>query len=144
MWAAVGCNFLIARLTPGNPVQALVAQHPHLGPEAIHALTVLLGGGFRRAWPFSRSSTGSTSSRSTSAVLAALTVLITSIGGWILTMRNNDITVLADDHVRMARAKGVKPWRTMWACAGRNAIGHSLTGFAVSLGFVVSGAIVVG
>ena len=77
------------------------------------------------------------------AVLPGLTILITSIGGWILTMRNNVITVMADDYVRTARAKGLKPWRIMWAYAGRNAILPNLTGFAMSLGFVVSGAIVV-
>ena len=77
------------------------------------------------------------------AVLPALTILITAIGGWILTMRNNVITVMADDYVRMARAKGLRPWRIMWKYAGKNAILPNLTGFAMSLGFVVSGAIVV-
>src|ERR1051325_4807179 len=47
------------------------------------------------------------------SILPALTILITSIGGWILTMRNNTITVLAEDYVRMARAKGLSPWRIM-------------------------------
>ena len=77
------------------------------------------------------------------AALPAMTILITSIGVWILSMRNNVITVLADDYVRMARAKGLKPWRIMWAYAGKNAILPNLTGFAMSLGFVVSGAILV-
>ena len=77
------------------------------------------------------------------AVLPAFTILITSIGGWILTMRNNTISVLAEDYVRMARAKGLSPWRIMWTYAGRNAILPSLTGFAMSLGFVVGGAILV-
>ena len=77
------------------------------------------------------------------AVLPAMTILITSIGGWILTMRNNVITVLAEDYVRMARAKGLKSWRVMWKYAGKNAILPNLTGFAMSLGFVVSGAILV-
>ena len=45
----------------------------------------------------------------THSILPALTILVTSIGGWILTMRNNTITVLAEDYVRMARAKGLKP-----------------------------------
>jgi peptide/nickel transport system permease protein len=75
--------------------------------------------------------------------LPAATILVTSVGGWILTMRNNTITVLAEDYVRMARAKGLKPWRIMWTYAGRNAILPNLTGFAMSLGFVVSGAILV-
>jgi peptide/nickel transport system permease protein len=77
------------------------------------------------------------------AVLPAFTILLTSIGGWILTMRNNMITVLAEDYVRMARAKGLKPWTVMWGYAGRNAILPNLSGFAMSLGFVVSGAILV-
>ncbi|HEV2344390.1 MAG TPA: ABC transporter permease [Actinocrinis sp.] len=77
------------------------------------------------------------------AVLPAATLLITSIGGWILTMRNNMITTLAEDYVRMARAKGLSPFRIMLEYAGRNAILPNLTGFAMSIGFVVSGAILV-
>jgi peptide/nickel transport system permease protein len=77
------------------------------------------------------------------SLLPAFTILVTSIGGWILTMRNNTISVLAEDYVRMARAKGLNPWRVMWSYAGRNAILPNLTGFAMSLGFVVSGAILV-
>jgi peptide/nickel transport system permease protein len=80
----------------------------------------------------------------THAILPAMTILVTSIGAWTLTMRNNTISVLAEDYVRMARAKGLKPWRVMWTYAGRNAILPNLTGFAMSLGFVVAGAILVG
>jgi peptide/nickel transport system permease protein len=77
------------------------------------------------------------------SILPAATILVTSIGTWILTMRNNTISVLAEDYVRMARAKGLRPWRVMWTYAGRNAILPNLTGFAMSLGFVVGGAILV-
>ena len=77
------------------------------------------------------------------SILPACTLLVTAIGGWILTMRNTVITVLAEDYVRMARAKGLRPWTVMWGYAGRNAILPNLTGFAMSLGFVVSGAILV-
>ena len=77
------------------------------------------------------------------SILPAMTILVTAIGGWILTMRNNTITVLTEDYVRMARAKGLKPWRIMWTYAGRNAILPNLVGFAMSLGFVVGGAILV-
>jgi peptide/nickel transport system permease protein len=256
LWAAVSLNFLIPRLMPGNPVLALEAQHPHLNPQAIHSLTVLLGGNLQGslisqyvsywghvvtfnfgisittsfgtsvkqmvmgALPWTLGLVGTTTIISfivgtfiglisawrrggwldsalppifviTSAfpwfwvglifiyffairlgwlpqgsaynflnespgwdvtyildvlrhaILPALTILVTSIGGWILTMRNNVITVMADDYVRTARAKGLKPWRIMWAYAGRNAILPNLTGFAMSLGLVVSGAIVV-
>lgn len=75
--------------------------------------------------------------------LPGLSLLLVSIGGWVLTMRNNMITVLAEDYIRMARAKGISPTRIMLAYAGRNAILPNLTGFAMSLGFVVSGAILI-
>jgi peptide/nickel transport system permease protein len=61
------------------------------------------------------------------AVLPAGTILITAIGGWVLTMRNNMITTLAEDYVRMARAKGLSSRRIMFG----------------SLGFVISGTILV-
>jgi peptide/nickel transport system permease protein len=77
------------------------------------------------------------------AVLPALVILVTSIGQWVLTMRNNMISTLSEDYVRMARAKGLSPLRIMFDYAGRNAILPNLTGFAMSLGFVVSGAILV-
>ncbi|MGN6741705.1 MAG: ABC transporter permease, partial [Amnibacterium sp.] len=79
----------------------------------------------------------------THAILPALTILIISIGGWILTMRNNVVTVLADDYIRMARAKGLKNPTIMYGYAARNAVLPNLAGFAMSLGFVVAGAILV-
>jgi len=256
LWAAVSLNFVIPRLMPGNPIQALEAAHPHLDPQSIHALTTLLGGGYQGSlvsqyftywgrvltFNFGISITTSFGTSVTTmvlhalpwtiglvgvttllaflvgtliglvsawrrgswldnalppifiitsvfpyfwvgliliyvfairlgifpqqgaynflndspgwngtyvkdvfehAVLPGLTILLTAIGGWILTMRNNVITVMAEDYVRTARAKGLKPWRIMWAYVGRNAILPNLAGFAMSLGFVVSGAIVV-
>jgi peptide/nickel transport system permease protein len=77
------------------------------------------------------------------AVLPAFSLLITTIGTWILTMRNTMITTLAEDYVRMARAKGLPGRRIMVDYAARNAILPNLTGFAMSLGFVVSGAILI-
>ncbi|GAA5190341.1 ABC transporter permease [Rugosimonospora acidiphila] len=77
------------------------------------------------------------------AILPAGTILITSIGGWILTMRNNMITTLAEDYVRMGRAKGLSNRRIMYGYAARNAMLPNLSGFAMSLGFVISGAILV-
>jgi peptide/nickel transport system permease protein len=77
------------------------------------------------------------------AVLPAVTLLITTIGTWILTMRNTMITTLAEDYVRMARAKGLPNKRIMLDYAARNAILPNLTGFAMSLGFVLGGAILI-
>jgi peptide/nickel transport system permease protein len=77
------------------------------------------------------------------AILPATTIIITAVGGWILTMRNNMIATLSEDYVRMARAKGLSDWKIMTGYAARNAVLPNLSGFAMSLGFVVSGAILV-
>jgi peptide/nickel transport system permease protein len=77
------------------------------------------------------------------AVLPAVTLLITIIGTWTLTMRNTMLTTLAEDYVRMARAKGLPGRQIMLHYAARNAILPNLTGFAMSLGFVVGGAILI-
>jgi peptide/nickel transport system permease protein len=77
------------------------------------------------------------------ALLPGLALLITTIGTWTLTMRNNMVTTLAEDYVRMARAKGLSQPRIMLDYAARNAILPNLTGFAMSLGFIVGGAILI-
>ncbi|MGH8890937.1 MAG: ABC transporter permease [Acidothermaceae bacterium] len=77
------------------------------------------------------------------AILPAGTILITAIGGWILTMRNTMITTLAEDYVRMARAKGISNRKIMMGYAARNALLPNLSGFAMSLGYVIGGTILV-
>ena len=77
------------------------------------------------------------------AILPGLTIFITAVGGWVLTMRNNMITTLAEDYIRMGRAKGLTNRKIMYQYAARNAFLPNLSGFAMSLGFVISGAILV-
>jgi peptide/nickel transport system permease protein len=76
-------------------------------------------------------------------LLPAVTLLIVTIGGWVLTQRNNMITVVAEDYVRMARAKGLPNRKIMYGYAARNAILPNLSGLAMSLGFVMAGAILI-
>jgi len=77
------------------------------------------------------------------AILPAATIVISSIGGWMLGMRNMMVTTQAEDYVLLAEAKGLSPRRIMITYAARNAILPTLATFAMSLGFVVSGAILV-
>ncbi|HXX61769.1 MAG TPA: ABC transporter permease [Candidatus Sulfotelmatobacter sp.] len=77
------------------------------------------------------------------AILPGATLVITTAGTWIFTMRNTMVTTLAEDYVRMARAKGLPSWRIMVDYAARNAILPNLTGFAMQLGFVLGGSILV-
>ena len=75
------------------------------------------------------------------AVLPALSIIVTSIGGWLLGMRNMMVSTLSEDYVVAAEAKGLTSSRIMIGYAARNAVLPSISGFAISLGFVVSGAI---
>jgi peptide/nickel transport system permease protein len=75
-------------------------------------------------------------------VLPALTIVVSSAGGWLLGMRNMMVSTVAEDYVLTARAKGLRNRRIMVWYAARNAVLPSVAGFAVSLGFVVAGSVV--
>lgn len=74
--------------------------------------------------------------------LPALTIVIASVGGWLLGMRNMMVSTLSEDYIVTAQAKGLTPGRILRHYAARNAVLPSVAGFAISLGFVVSGSIV--
>jgi peptide/nickel transport system permease protein len=76
------------------------------------------------------------------SILPAATIVLAQIGGWLLSMRNMTLTTLSEDYVVAAEAKGLSPRRVLIRYAARNAVLPSFTGFAISLGFVVSGAII--
>jgi len=76
------------------------------------------------------------------SLLPALTIVLTSIAGWMLQMRNVMITTIGEDYVLAAQAKGLSSHRVMLTYAARNAILPQLQGFGLALGFVVSGAII--
>lgn len=75
------------------------------------------------------------------AILPALTIVISSMAGWMLGMRNTMITTLTEDYVLLAQAKGLPNRTVMYAYAARNAILPNITGFALALGFIVGGAL---
>ncbi len=76
------------------------------------------------------------------AILPAFTIVVTSIAGWMLQMRNVMITTIGEDYVVAAQAKGLPSRRVIYTYAARNALLPQLQGFGLALGFVVSGALV--
>jgi len=76
------------------------------------------------------------------ALLPAFTIVITSVAGWMLQMRNVMITTIGEDYVVAAQAKGLSSHRVVFTYAARNALLPQLQGFGMALGFVVSGALV--
>ena len=77
------------------------------------------------------------------ALLPALSIVLTSIGGFALTMRGLMVNTIGEDYMLLAEAKGLPKRRILWWYAVRNAIPPQLTHLAIALGYVVSGAILV-
>lgn len=77
------------------------------------------------------------------AILPGLTILITSLGGWIMGMRNTMISTLGDDYVTFAEANGLHQNTVMLKYAARNALLPNLTSFGLVLGGVVGGSLLV-
>ena len=75
------------------------------------------------------------------AALPIGTVVLATLGGWTLSMRNTMVAVLGSDYVNLARAKGLPPSRVVLRYAARNALLPSVTGFGMALGFVLGGSL---
>jgi peptide/nickel transport system permease protein len=77
------------------------------------------------------------------SILPAATILISSVSGWILSMRNMMVTVASEDYITVAHAKGLSERRVALSYAARNALLPNVSGFALSLGFIVGGTLLV-
>jgi peptide/nickel transport system permease protein len=75
------------------------------------------------------------------AVLPVGTLVLATLGGWLLTMRNTMVSVLGTNYVNLARAKGLSSARVALRYAARNALLPSVTGFGMALGFVLGGSL---
>lgn len=73
--------------------------------------------------------------------LPCVTVIVSSLSGWLFVMRNTMIGVMGSEFVSLAHAKGLPPWRVFVMYAMRNALLPSLTSFGMALGFVVTGSL---
>ncbi len=76
------------------------------------------------------------------AVLPATAVILTSLGN-IMVMRANMINQLGEDYIVMGWGKGVPDRRVMFSYGARNALLPLVTTFAMSMGYIFGGSIVV-
>lgn len=77
------------------------------------------------------------------AALPALSIVLASIGLWAVQMRGMVVSVLGEDHITLAEAKGMPPRRIFLAYGLRVALLPQVTALALKLGQIVSGAILV-
>jgi peptide/nickel transport system permease protein len=75
------------------------------------------------------------------SLLPGVTLTLVSVGMWILLMRNNMLTVLGEDYVRFARAKGLRNRSIATRYAARNAVLPVFAQLALALGVVVGGQV---
>ena len=66
-----------------------------------------------------------------------------TFGFWALGMRGLMITVQGEDYVKLAKAKGLRPRYILYRYMIRNAILPQITAFALKIGLLVAGQILV-
>jgi peptide/nickel transport system permease protein len=74
--------------------------------------------------------------------LPALSIILVSLGWWFLSMRSLIISEQGQDYILWAEAKGLPRRSIFWSYALRNAMLPQATGLALSLGSIVSGALI--
>lgn len=132
----------------GTPMMVLGAV-----PYYLLAILLLFVFAFTLGWfPMGGSSTVGSSTEFSLArvgdviyhsVLPALSIVLSAIGGWMLGMRAMMIGVLDTDYLTLAEAKGLSQRRIFLWYAMRNAVLPQVTGLAIYLGSIVSGAVLV-
>lgn len=77
------------------------------------------------------------------AVLPALSIVIAATGFWALGMRAMMVTTEGEDFMIFAEAKGLPDRHIFYRYGVRNAILPQVTAFAISLGHILSGSVIV-
>lgn len=73
------------------------------------------------------------------ALLPGLSVVAVGVAGWLISTRSLVISILGDDYLHFAEAKGLRQPYILNRYVLRNAMLPQVTGLALSLGFVMNG-----
>ena len=77
------------------------------------------------------------------AILPASALVLFGIGSWALSMRATMVTVLGEDYITFAQAKGL-PERLVFLRYGvRNALLPQVTGLAISFGLILGSGVLI-
>ncbi|MGI6707324.1 MAG: ABC transporter permease [Clostridia bacterium] len=74
------------------------------------------------------------------AILPISAYVITGLGGWALTMKGNAISVLGEDYITAAKARGLSERRIVTTYVGRNALLPLITNLAITFGMMFGGS----
>lgn len=130
----------------------IVAMALHPMPYYIAAILLLIVFGF--VWPIFPITGGSqmnlaqgwtfdyAMSVARHSVLPLLSLVLVGLGGWFVGMRSLVSNIVTEDYVVYAELAGVGRGRILTSYIMRNAIAPQVTGLAISLGHVFSGALI--
>lgn len=74
-------------------------------------------------------------------ILPIASYVITSFGGWMLSMKGSTTSVLGEDYIMAAKAKGIPARKIKSSYVRRNAILPLFTNLTLSIGFMLGGAL---
>ena len=77
------------------------------------------------------------------SLMPGLSLVLVSLCGWLISTRALVVSILGEDYLLYAEAKGLKRGRILNRYVLRNTLLPQVTGLAISLGFVVNGAYLV-
>lgn len=77
------------------------------------------------------------------SILPAASIILAALGSWALGMRAMMVTTEGEDYMLFAEARGLKDRSIFYRYALRNAVLPQFTSLALSLGHIVSGALIV-
>ena len=77
------------------------------------------------------------------AALPIFIYVISTLGTWMLSMKSSTVSVLSEDYVTVAEARGLTARRIATAYVGRNAALPLFTQLMIAIGFVLGGAVVI-
>jgi peptide/nickel transport system permease protein len=77
------------------------------------------------------------------ATMPVLIYVLSSVGNWILAMKSSTISMLGEDYIAVAKARGLSERRILAGYVGRNAMLPLVTRLAISVGLVVSGTVII-
>ncbi len=77
------------------------------------------------------------------AFLPILTYVLGTLGTWMLSTKSSTMSVLGEDYINVAEARGLPQSRIILSYVGRNAALPLFTLLAISIGFVLGGSVLI-
>jgi peptide/nickel transport system permease protein len=76
------------------------------------------------------------------SILPALSLILIGLGGWFLGMKSLTSNIISEDYVVYAETAGLRPNTILYQYVMRNALLPQITGLALQLGLIFSGALI--